>query len=60
MPTRTMLSVTRELNAAAMQFNMVQVMAWIVMFMVLILVLEHGLFARLEGRAFAWRGAIAY
>jgi hypothetical protein len=24
------------------------------------LVLEHGLFARLEGRAFAWRGAIAY
>jgi ABC-type nitrate/sulfonate/bicarbonate transport system permease component len=55
-----MLSVTRELNAAAMQFNMVQVMAWIVMFVVLMLVLERGLFARLESRAFAWRGAIAH
>jgi len=42
------------------QFNMVQVMAWIVMFVVLMLVLEHGLFARLESRAFAWRGAIAH
>jgi NitT/TauT family transport system permease protein len=42
------------------QFNMVQVLAWIVMFVVLMLVLEHGLFARLESRAFAWRGAIAH
>jgi ABC-type nitrate/sulfonate/bicarbonate transport system permease component len=39
---------------------MVQVMAWIVMFVVLMLVLEHGLFARLESRAFAWRDAIAH
>ena len=42
------------------QFNMVQVMAWIVMFVVLMLALEHGVFARLESRAFAWRGAIAH
>jgi NitT/TauT family transport system permease protein len=42
------------------QINMVQVLAWIVMFVVLMLVLEHGLFARLESRAFAWRGAIAH
>jgi NitT/TauT family transport system permease protein len=41
------------------QFNMVQVLAWIVMFVVLMLVLEHGVFARLESRAFAWRGSIA-
>ena len=42
------------------QFNMVQVMAWIVMFVVLTLVLEYGVFARLESRAFAWRGSIAH
>ena len=42
------------------QFNMIQVMAWIVMFVVLMLVLEHGVFARLESRAFAWRGLIAH
>jgi NitT/TauT family transport system permease protein len=42
------------------QFNMVQVLAWIVMFVVLMLLLEHGLFARLESRAFAWRGSIAH
>ena len=42
------------------QFNMVQVMAWIVMFVVLMLVLEYGVFARLESRAFAWRGSIAH
>jgi len=42
------------------QFNMTQVLAWIIMFVVLMLVLEHGVFARLEGRAFAWRVSIAH
>ena len=37
------------------QFEMVQVLAWIIMFVVLMLILEHGVFARLESRAFAWR-----
>src|SRR5262249_57272311 len=37
------------------QFNMAQVLAWIIMFVILMLVLEHGVFARLESRAFAWR-----
>lgn len=37
------------------QFDMTQVLAWIIMFVVLMLILEHGLFARLEARAFAWR-----
>jgi NitT/TauT family transport system permease protein len=37
------------------QFEMNQVMAWIVMFVILMLILEHGLFARLEHRAFIWR-----
>jgi NitT/TauT family transport system permease protein len=41
------------------QFNMSQVLAWIIMFVVLMLVLEHGVFARLERRAFAWRAAPA-
>jgi len=41
------------------QFNMSQVLAWIVMFVVLMLVLEHGVFARLESRAFAWRTSVA-
>jgi len=39
------------------QFNMEQVLAWIVMFVILMLVLEHGVFARLESRAFAWRAS---
>jgi NitT/TauT family transport system permease protein len=39
------------------QFNMIQVLAWIIMFVVLMLVLEHGVFARLESRAFAWRAS---
>jgi len=39
------------------QFNMTQVLAWIVIFVVLMLILEHGVFARLERRAFAWRDA---
>jgi NitT/TauT family transport system permease protein len=37
------------------QFNMPQMLAWIVMFVVLMLVLEHAVFARIESRAFAWR-----
>ena len=41
------------------QFNMPQVLAWIIIFVILMLVLEHGVFARLEARAFAWRASIA-
>ncbi|HEY7244944.1 MAG TPA: ABC transporter permease [Xanthobacteraceae bacterium] len=41
------------------QFDMTQVLAWIIMFVVLMLVLEHGVFARLESRAFAWRASLA-
>jgi NitT/TauT family transport system permease protein len=41
------------------QFNMNEVLAWIVTFVILMLVLEHGVFARLESRAFAWRASIA-
>ena len=37
------------------QFIMEQVLAWIIMFVVLMLILEHGVFARLESKAFAWR-----
>lgn len=37
------------------QFSMEQVLAWIILFVVLMLVLEHGVFARLESKAFAWR-----
>ena len=37
------------------QFSMEQVIAWIVMFVILMLILEHGLFARLEHKAFKWR-----
>jgi NitT/TauT family transport system permease protein len=41
------------------QFDMTQVLAWVIMFVVLMLVLEHAVFARLEARAFAWRTAHA-
>jgi NitT/TauT family transport system permease protein len=37
------------------QFSMEQVLAWIILFVILMLVLEHAVFARLESRAFAWR-----
>lgn len=37
------------------QFDIRQTLAWIVMFIILMLLLEHGIFARLEDRAFAWR-----
>ena len=37
------------------QFDIKQTLAWIMMFVVLMLLLEHGVFARLESRAFAWR-----
>ncbi|HTV71638.1 MAG TPA: ABC transporter permease subunit [Rhizobiaceae bacterium] len=39
------------------QFDIKQTLAWIMMFVVLMLVLEHGVFARLESRAFAWRNS---
>ena len=39
------------------QFNMELVLAWIIMFVVLMLILEHGVFARLEHAAFKWRPA---
>ena len=42
------------------QFEMTQVLAWIIMFVVLMLILEHGVFARLESRAFAWRVSVAH
>jgi NitT/TauT family transport system permease protein len=42
------------------QFNMPQMLAWIVMFVILMLVLEHAVFARLESRAFAWRTSPAH
>ncbi|MGH7099452.1 MAG: ABC transporter permease [Stellaceae bacterium] len=41
------------------QFNMTQVLAWVIMFVILMLILEHGVFAQLERRAFAWRTAPA-
>ncbi|HTV30443.1 MAG TPA: ABC transporter permease [Xanthobacteraceae bacterium] len=41
------------------QFNITQTLAWIMMFVVLMLILEHGVFAQLESRAFAWRASQA-
>jgi NitT/TauT family transport system permease protein len=41
------------------QFNMTQVLSWIVMFVIIMLILEHGVFAVLERRAFAWRAPLA-
>ncbi|HJU17293.1 MAG TPA: ABC transporter permease subunit [Stellaceae bacterium] len=41
------------------QFNMTQVLAWVIMFVVLMLILEHVVFAQLESRAFAWRHSLA-
>jgi NitT/TauT family transport system permease protein len=41
------------------QFDMPQMLSWIVMFVVLMLILEHGVFARLESRVFAWRASAA-
>lgn len=37
------------------QFDMVQVMAWIVLFVALMLIIEHGVIARVEDKIFAWR-----
>jgi NitT/TauT family transport system permease protein len=42
------------------QFNMVQVLSWITMFVILMLILEHGVFAVLERRAFVWRTPVAH
>ena len=39
------------------QFSMEQVLAWVVLFVILMLILEHGVFARIEHKAFAWRPA---
>lgn len=39
------------------QFDIRQTLAWIVTFVVLMLILEYGVFARLESRAFAWRNS---
>ncbi len=39
------------------QFNIAQTLAWVMMFVILMLALEHLVFARLESRAFAWRSA---
>lgn len=39
------------------QFNMTQVMAWILLFVALMLALEHGVIARVEEKIFAWRPA---
>jgi NitT/TauT family transport system permease protein len=41
------------------QFNMIQVLTWIIMFIILMLILEHGVFAVLERRVFAWRASVA-
>jgi NitT/TauT family transport system permease protein len=37
------------------QFDMAQVMAWVVLFVALMLILEHGVIARVEDKIFAWR-----
>jgi NitT/TauT family transport system permease protein len=37
------------------QFNMTQVMAWIILFVAIMLILEHGVVARIEAKLFAWR-----
>lgn len=42
------------------QFNMQQVLAWIILFVVLMLLLEHGLIARAEEKVFAWRPARSF
>jgi NitT/TauT family transport system permease protein len=42
------------------QFNMVQVMAWIILFVAIMLTLEHALIARVEEKIFAWRPVHAF
>jgi NitT/TauT family transport system permease protein len=37
------------------QFNMTQVLAWITLFVAIMLILEHGVIARIEAKVFAWR-----
>lgn len=41
------------------QFNMTQMLAWITVFVILMLMLEHCVFAVLERRVFAWRHSVA-
>jgi NitT/TauT family transport system permease protein len=42
------------------QFDIAQTLAWIIMFVALMLILEHAVFARLEDKVFAWRTAHAH
>jgi NitT/TauT family transport system permease protein len=42
------------------QFEMDQVLAWILLFVILMLTIEYGIIARFEQRAFAWRRAQSY
>jgi len=37
------------------QFDMEQVLAWILLFVILMLIIEYGIIARFEQRVFAWR-----
>jgi NitT/TauT family transport system permease protein len=37
------------------QFNMAQVMAWVMLFVAIMLIIEHGVIARVEAKVFAWR-----
>jgi NitT/TauT family transport system permease protein len=41
------------------QFDIKQTLAWIMIFVILMLILEHVVFARLEDRAFKWRKSSA-
>ena len=41
------------------QFNMTQVMAWVMLFVAIMLVIEHGVIARYEAEIFPWRPAHA-
>jgi len=41
------------------QSDMSRVLGWIILFVVLMLILEHGVFARLEASAFRWRASAA-
>lgn len=42
------------------QFDMEQVLAWILLFVILMLIIEYGIIARFERRAFAWRRTVSF
>lgn len=42
------------------QFDMKQVLAWILLFVILMLIIEYGVIARFERRAFAWRRTVSF